>query len=56
VNTSFNRHEEPIVCTPEEAVDTFRRGGLDALQLGPFLALAPGARAEAVTPLARTNA
>jgi len=48
VNTSFNRHEEPIVCTPSEAVDTFRRGGLDALQLGPFLALAPaGVRRDA---------
>jgi carbamoyltransferase len=43
VNTSFNRHEEPIVCTPLEAADTFRSGGLDALQLGPFLALAPAA-------------
>jgi carbamoyltransferase len=54
VNTSFNRHEEPIVCTPAEAVATFRQGGLDALQLGPFLALARprregGARADAAS-------
>jgi len=43
INTSFNRHEEPIVCAPEDAVRTFREGGLDALLLGPFLALAPAA-------------
>lgn len=38
INTSFNVHEEPIVCTPEDAVRTFESGGLDALALGPFLA------------------
>lgn len=37
VNTSFNRHGEPIVCTPNEAVDTFLGAGLDALILGPLL-------------------
>ncbi len=42
INTSFNRHEEPIVCTPDDAVKTFCEGGLDALALGPYLALAPG--------------
>ncbi len=36
VNTSFNMHEEPIVCTPEDAVRGFLDGGLDALILGPF--------------------
>jgi carbamoyltransferase len=40
INTSFNRHESPIVCTADDAVRTFRHGGLDAMQLGPFLALA----------------
>ena len=38
INTSFNVHEEPIVCAPEDAVRTFEGGGLDALALGPFLA------------------
>jgi carbamoyltransferase len=38
LNTSFNIHGEPLVCTPAEAVDTFVRSGADALQLGPFLA------------------
>ena len=37
VNTSFNMHEEPIVCTPEDAVRAFLRGHLDYLAMGPFL-------------------
>jgi carbamoyltransferase len=37
VNTSFNMHEEPIVCTPEDAVRSFLRGHLDYLALGPFI-------------------
>jgi carbamoyltransferase len=40
VNTSFNMHEEPIVCTPEDAVRTWQQGHLDALVLGPFLVTA----------------
>lgn len=37
VNTSFNMHEEPIVCTAKDAVQAFLQGGLDVLVLGPFL-------------------
>ena len=37
VNTSFNLHEEPIVCTPHDAVRAWQQGQLDALVLGPFL-------------------
>jgi carbamoyltransferase len=37
LNTSFNENE-PICCTPEEAVDTFRRTKMDVLVLGPYLA------------------
>jgi carbamoyltransferase len=37
INTSFNMHEEPIVCTPDDAVRAFLRGGIDSLVLGPFL-------------------
>lgn len=37
LNTSFNIHGEPLVCTPAEAVDVFRRSGADALACGPFL-------------------
>jgi carbamoyltransferase len=30
INTSFN-DSEPIVCTPKEAIATFRKSGIDAL-------------------------
>jgi len=46
VNTSFNIHEEPIVCTPEDAVRAFQAGHLDALAIGPFLAMNPTADIE----------
>jgi len=36
VNTSFNDNEEPIVCTPAEAVNCYLRTDMDALALGPF--------------------
>jgi carbamoyltransferase len=35
LNTSFNENE-PIVCTPAEAVDCFRRTRMDVLVLGDF--------------------
>lgn len=38
VNTSFNMHEEPIVCTPEDAVRAYLSSRLDFLAMGPFLA------------------
>lgn len=38
INTSFNLHEEPIVCTPGDAVRAFEIGHLDFLAIGPFLA------------------
>ncbi|MBI4846202.1 MAG: hypothetical protein HY810_07005 [Candidatus Omnitrophica bacterium] len=37
INTSFNIHEEPIVCRPEEAIKTFIEGNLDYLVLENFL-------------------
>jgi len=37
LNTSFNLHGEPMVCTPADAVDTFERSGLPHLALGHFL-------------------
>lgn len=33
INTSFNIHEEPIVCTPEDAIRGFLESGLDFLYL-----------------------
>jgi len=38
INTSFNMHEEPIVCTPEDAVRAFQASSLDYLAIGSFLA------------------
>ena len=37
LNTSFNIHGEPLVCSPDEAIDVFERSGADALAIGPFL-------------------
>lgn len=41
INTSFNRHGEPIVETPEHAIDTFLAAELDILQIGPFIVRRP---------------
>ena len=37
INTSFNMHEEPIVCTAGDAVRAFMAAGLPYLALGNFL-------------------
>ena len=37
LNTSLNIHGEPLVHTPEEAVDVLRQSGADALILGRWL-------------------
>jgi carbamoyltransferase len=44
INTSFNMHEEPIVCSPDDAVRAFLLGNLDYLAAGPFLAAHPRLR------------
>lgn len=33
INTSFNMHEEPIVCTPKDAIRAFQLGHLDYLAM-----------------------
>jgi carbamoyltransferase len=38
LNTSFNLHGYPIVCSPEDAVDVFLRSGMTHLAIGSFLA------------------
>jgi len=43
INTSFNMHEEPIVCTPEDAVRSFQQGNLDYLAIGNWLVSNPAA-------------
>lgn len=37
INTSFNAHEEPIVCTPEDAIRSFENGAVDVLVLENFV-------------------
>lgn len=37
LNTSFNLHGEPIVCSPQNAIDTFKNSGLKFLALGNWL-------------------
>lgn len=44
INTSFNMHEEPIVCSPDDAVRAFLQGNLDYLAIGPFLVAHPSSR------------
>jgi carbamoyltransferase len=45
LNTSFNENE-PIVCTPEEAIDCFQRTRMDVLAIGPFMVVKPGENAK----------
>lgn len=37
INTSFNMHEEPIVCSPEDAIRSFQQGNIDYLAIGNWL-------------------
>lgn len=37
LNTSFNLNNEPIACSPMDALKTFHSSGLDCLALGRFL-------------------
>ena len=43
INTSFNMHEEPIVCSPDDAIRAFLQGNLDYLAIGEFLVPHPSA-------------
>jgi carbamoyltransferase len=43
INTSFNMHEEPIVCSPNDAIRAFLQGNLDYLAIGPYLVPHPTA-------------
>jgi len=37
LNTSFNIHGEPIVCSPEDAIHTLESSGLEYLQIENYL-------------------
>lgn len=41
INTSFNMHEEPIVCTPGDAIRAFTQGYLEYLAISNFLVPSP---------------
>lgn len=43
LNTSFNLRGEPMVHRPEEAVATYLRSEMDALVMGPYVAVKDGA-------------
>ncbi len=36
INTSFNMHGEPIVCSPDDAIRAFKASGLHRMIVGPF--------------------
>lgn len=46
INTSFNVRGEPIVCTPEDAIDCFLHSGMDLLVMENFLIWKEGQPAE----------
>lgn len=53
INTSFNMHEEPIVCSAEDCVRAFLNGNLDYLAVGPFLIRHPRPADRPLRPVQR---
>ncbi|RJO67558.1 MAG: carbamoyltransferase [Myxococcales bacterium] len=53
INTSFNMHEEPIVCSPEDAIRAFKLGHLDYLAIGNYLCKSPYPIDHPITPMPR---
>jgi carbamoyltransferase len=43
INTSFNMHEEPIVCTPDDACRALLASRLPYMAMNRFLVIGPGA-------------
>jgi carbamoyltransferase len=37
LNTSFNVHGDPLVCSPQDALDTLRKTSNDYLVMGKYL-------------------
>ncbi len=52
INTSFNMHEEPIVCSARDAVRAFLDGNLDFLALGSYLIRHPSGISHPLRPVA----
>lgn len=55
INTSFNMHEEPIVCSAEDAVRAFLDGRLDYLALGGRLIRHPRGIEHPLRPVAQAR-
>lgn len=55
INTSFNMHEEPIVCSPDDAIRAFQLGHLDYLAMGNYLVKSPHPVDRRVCPMPRTS-
>ena len=50
INTSFNMHEEPIVCSATDCVRAFLASGIDYLAIGDLLVKHPAGVAHPVKP------
>ena len=37
INTSFNQHEEPIVCSPNDAIKSLLSKNVDVLAIGNYI-------------------
>jgi len=46
VNTSFNLRGGPIVCTPEDTIDCFKRSAIDCRVIGNYIAAKAGGKNE----------
>ena len=55
INTSFNMHEEPIVCSADDAVRAFLEGNLDYLALGGALIRHPRGVQRTLRPAGRVT-
>ena len=59
INTSFNMHEEPIVCSPDDAIRAFVHGRLDYLAIGKYLMKHPSSGGKtgrrSLNPIADTH-
>jgi len=51
INTSFNMHEEPIVCTARDCVTAFLEGNLDYLAIGDHLVKHPAGITHELVPV-----
>jgi len=55
INTSFNMHEEPIVCSPDDAIRAFTQGHLDYLAMGEFLIKSPHPIDHPISPMPKAD-